>query len=145
MTWIAFPIGIAGALLWRLLEKRSTTYQRLAALVPKWVKSVMLLAGVVLCAVLYWGEHKFGWFGYSMFAAGLQVSAMFFGWLYDSADRQRDELKRWLSEQRRELDHCRVSLARKDDEIDLLNARLLEANAELVMLRGDDDLPPRAA
>ncbi len=45
----------------------------------------------------------------------------------------------------RELQHNRVSLARKDDEIDLLNARLLEANAELVLLRGDDDVPPEAA
>jgi hypothetical protein len=45
----------------------------------------------------------------------------------------------------RELHHASKSLAHKDDEIDLLNARLLEANAELVVLRGDDDLPPEAA
>lgn len=45
----------------------------------------------------------------------------------------------------RELHHAGKSLAHKDDEIDLLNARLLEANAELVLLRGDDDVPPEAA
>ncbi len=45
----------------------------------------------------------------------------------------------------RELHHAGVSLVHKDDEIDSLNARLLEANAELVLLRGDDDVPPEAA
>jgi hypothetical protein len=60
-----------------------------------------------------------------------------------AADLKREQSK--LDDFRRELHHAGVSIARRDDEIDVLNARLLEANAELVLLLGDDDMPPEAA
>ncbi len=80
--------------------------------------------------------------------AALVVGLIVGGWDHDRANKRLAdelELKRIkLDVFTRELHHASVSLARKDDEIDLLNARLLEAQAQRVVF-GDDDLPPGAA
>lgn len=143
-TPVAMLVGISVGLALHWLTRRAPVRRQIER-VPATARQVLwsaLVFGFSLSDYLTGHPYRASLL---LFVGALDLQQYLDGRIIESWSRLCDAWNRECNRQLAIISEQRTLLARKDDEIDVLNARLLEANAELVILRGEDDLPPEAA